>query len=221
MPLHRFLTVVILATLGLSVGCSPATVDGTIDGEEVGAIQTAVFDEKTFWVDDLFIEIRQATIVLTGMGGGCDAFQRTNEGRPYTYGNPTVGLDCVEQCRADIAHMASVGTTDPFWILSHELVMGDMAVDTYDHEPYSLSPPAFDSNAIQAAIIGESDCPALCQNPVAVETYPIWAGSTAGAFEVTEYAEGDRLGGTFEIEFEGDVISGEFEAEHCEMFDEE
>lgn len=221
MPLHRSLILLTVAILGLTAGCSPASVDGTIDGEEVGAIESALFDETTFWVDDLNIEIRQATIVLTGMGGGCAAFQQTREGRPYTYGNPSEGMDCVEQCRADIAHMASVGATDPFWILSHELVMGDTAVATYDHEPYALNPAAFDATAIQAAIIAESDCPALCQNPAAVETYPIWADSTAGAFEVTEYAEGDRLGGTFEIEFDGDVVSGEFEAEHCEMFDEE
>lgn len=210
----------LLITFGLSAGCSPASIDGTIDGEEVGAIQTALFGETTYWVDDLNIEIRQITMVLSGMGGGCEAFQQTSEGRPYTYGHPSDGMDCVQQCRADIAHMASVGTTDPFWILSHELIVGDLAEATYDHQAYSLSSPTFDANAIQAAIIEESDCPAVCQNPVAVETYPIWAGATAGAFEVTEYAEGDRLGGTLEIEFDGDVVSGEFEAEHCEMFEE-
>jgi hypothetical protein len=220
--LHRPISILLaLAILGLWVGCSPASVEGAIEGEEVGEIRSALFDETTFWVDDLNIEVRQATVVLTGMGGGCAAFQRTREGRPYTYGSPSDGMDCVEQCRADIAHMVSVGTTDPFWVLSHELVMGEVAVDTYDHEPYALSPAAFDSTAIRAAILAESDCPAVCQNPVAVETYPIWADSTAGEFEVAEYAEGDRIGGTFEIEFEGDLISGEFEAEHCEMFDEE
>lgn len=201
----------LLVALTLCLGaCSPASVRGQIDGDNVGGARSAFFDTVDFDFGVLG-SIEYVVVAITDLPNGCDVLEDL-----YTTVEPT----CDDVCDAyiDIVEDNKIKQDDYFilWMVANT-EDGDEGEFDFDEElgdeEFTASYSAFDA----APLYDAGDCEDECEDGDLLDA-DIEDGKDGTL--VIKKSDSDVVIGNFDVDFGGDDrLTGSFKAEECDMSD--
>lgn len=207
----------------LVCGCPATTLDGEVDGRELGGWGSAVYWEMRGTEPSSGVDIHPIDLWLLPMEDGCTAVPALLDALASIRGELDDGLDTESYCDAwEGAVFDSIGEDD-FWVARFRLqAQPRLGTETPEREyPYFdeegglpdapywdgelLFHPAGTFDACAAEFAGDG--------AYAATTH----GGSGGTVTVAEWAADEHLEGQLAPEFEGSAgaLSGRFDAEFC------
>jgi len=207
--MHRWLGWLLV---GLAA-CDDVSVEGTVDGEEVGGARDAIYDILDLEVP--FVgDIEFTVVVLSDTEDFCEVTQAFADADEDAE-------DCEELCTAYLQVVEDFDL-DPesFWTLMLSVNTSDAAEGAFDFEElvaeegeFTASFSRFDASDLSDQSLCESACEDIELLEAEVEV------PESGTTEL-EAVSDEELPGTFTLEFDGgDALEGSFEADRCDLSD--
>lgn len=202
-----------LLVLGL-VACDANSIDGTVDGTEVGGARDAVWDEVE-------VEIPFAgsysvtTVIMTDFPDSCAVFEGFSEAEDDAD-------DCEELCEGYLAVVDEFGL-DPedHWSLSFLINTSENGTGDFD---FADIPEEDEFSGYFTFVRGEdlldqSACEDACEDGELLGDEDDFEAIEDGTVTLEEVEDGE-LPGSFAVEFGGtDLLEGSFRAEACDLED--
>ncbi len=194
-------------TAALTIGCN--TMNGTLDGQDVGPIRSAIFDDFVPANEDE--RQVQYWVRAGGIEDSC-AFYRDKR---------DMDVDSCETRCVDLAVLAEDHLDgDEYWSLELSLAHYSWDdADTYEiGSPFDCSKPA-DSSALIRFIqpddwLDVDTCIADCEAGLALTESSF---AMSGEVKITVYREEAQLSGKYTVQFEDGEVSGTFSAQYCDL----
>jgi hypothetical protein len=201
-----------VAAMGLATGCVNV-MNGTVDGHEVGPARTALFAELDTEISDVGVDGNLLMVSLSGLESNtaCEAMKESMD--------IDWSVGCEDACADSVAISEQYFRQSEYWIVDLTLLPQGDAVTAYEHGDiwdFVSGDPAF-SGGLSWAVTSEATdldtCIEMCED---FDSYDSYWEADGGSVEVTDYSAGDELAGSFDIDFDGDPVSGEFKAQFCD-----
>lgn len=197
----------LLAGALVAGGCANS-LHGELDGERVGPARDSVFDEGELDLGALG-RLQVLVVAITGMKDACTGVESME----------ALDGSCTEVC----AGMAEVARDH---LPSGEMWTAWLYLSTTGEVVGSYGPADWTQSAGFTAILQRSDlvlwddeeaCVAACEGgeDLSLDTFE---DADAGEVIVEEWEPGQRLSGSFDLDFGADEVSGGFAATLCDVF---
>ncbi|MCK6522092.1 hypothetical protein L6R49_11680 [Myxococcota bacterium] len=202
--MRRLLTA--LSLLGLFTACSES-VSGTVDGEPVRGARQSYYHIETYEIP--FVGEFPLLILLTSdVGGSCEVFDTI-------YSSATGS--CEETCE-DLAEANSDIPGGAHWNLIFTAILDDDILGKYELTGSEFEIEGFSAGYSAwngADLTDEATCEDQCEDGDGI--FDGLTGPDDGELMLEDYAEGEALGGQFNLDFDGDnALEGSFSAQPCE-----
>lgn len=202
-----FALAAILGVGAMTPGCEN-TMNGSVDGDSVGAARDAIFDEVDV---DLGIlgEYHLVMVYITGVPNACEAWEEMMDIQEP---------NCEDYCEEWGEFANDYLGANTYWNMTLNLWAGNDVEDEYDQDD---QPGEGEFTAVidkwdVSALYDADECEDECEDSGAIEEDDEAAEN--GDVEVTKYDHKDLVKGNYNLDFgNDDTVSGQFKATHCDM----
>ncbi len=213
---HLALALLTVAALCAATGC-PNVMNGTVDDQKIGPARSALFDTIDTGLPDAGADGDLLWVIISGLeaASACDAVKESFD--------VDTEVSCEDYCEEQVAIAEQYFRQQQYWSLDLTLLPAGDAVDTYvegDVWDFVTGDPVFSGGLALTISADARDLDTCVEQCEEMDAEPEnWWEADGGTVEITDYAEEDVLAGSYDVDFEGDPVSGEFQAQHCDFND--
>jgi len=213
---HTILVILTAAALCAMSGC-PNVMKGMVDDQQIGPARSAIFDTIDTGYPDVGVDGNLFWLVISGLSAAdaCDAMKDSLD---------IEGETCEDICEQTVEMAEQYFSQPEYWAIDLTLVpLSGEAVTVYeegDGWDFLGEEPVFSGGISYIDSAEAKDVDACIEQCEEMEgDSDDWWEADGGSVEVTEYTEEESMAGDFDVDFDGDPVTGSFQAAFCDFTD--